>query len=223
MIMRAEHAADFVSIQNDAVRDDRLSLAARGLLVYMLSMSDGWGFSVSGLAQALKISRPTVIKYIKELQAAGYVSIKKERNTRGQLAGQSWTVYEIPANHSQKNQSTETLTTANHSQKNRTTEKPYYGFFDTKKDQILEVPNSKKDQVLSVKEKHKRKPAGINNNVFLTAEERESLNATLGTDNAGRYIDLLSFYLNDHPEIRYESHFKTILKWFERDHKAKGA
>lgn len=131
MIMRADHAADFVSIQNDAVRDERLSLAARGLLVFMLSMTDSWGFSVSGLAQALKISRPTVIRYIKELQAAGYVSIEKEQNKLGQFSGKSWTVYEIPANRSQEN---------------RTTEKPYYGFFDSKNNQYKEQPNNKNNQ-----------------------------------------------------------------------------
>ena len=122
MIMRAEHTADFVSIQNDAIRDDRLSLAARGLLVYMLSMSDGWGFSVSGLVQALKISRPTLIRYLKELQDAGYVSITKEQNKLGQFSGKSWTVYETPKSHSKENRTTENLTTVNHSQKNRTTE-----------------------------------------------------------------------------------------------------
>lgn len=122
MIMRADHAADFVSIQNDAVRDERLSLAARGLLVFMLSMSDSWAFSVSGLAQALKISRPTVIRYIKELQAAGYVSIEKEQNKLGQFSGNLWTVNESPKHRSQENRTTENFTTANRSQKNRTTE-----------------------------------------------------------------------------------------------------
>lgn len=221
MIMRENHAADFFSIQNETVRDDRLSLAARGLLVYMLSMSDDWAFSVAQLAKALKLSRPTIIALIKELESAGYINIKRQQNKRGQFSGSAWAVYEVP-NHSQENRSTENLTTANTAVKktevrqNRTTE-----FLTPKKYQYKEIPNNKKDQL--IEEKYKRSPAGIKNNVFLSAEERQELNRILGAYNAGRYIDLLSFYLNDHPETKYKSHFEAILKWFERDNKAKGA
>ena len=72
-----------------------------------------------------------------------------------------------------------------------------------------------------IKEKHKRKPAGINENVLLTDKELQELNNRLGEYDAGRYIDLLSFYLKDHPETKYKSHYKTILKWHERDQKEK--
>ena len=55
----------------------------------MLTMADDWAFSVNGLAQALGISRPTLIKYIKELQAAGYIEIKEDRNKAGQITGKA--------------------------------------------------------------------------------------------------------------------------------------
>lgn len=147
MIMRADHAEGFFSIQNEPARDERLSLAARGLLVYMLSMSDDWAFNVNGLTKALNISRPTLVKYLKELQAAGYVEIKKEQNARGQFTGKSWTVYEIPQNHSKQNRHTENLTTAStvvkktDIRKNRHTEN-----LTVKKYQSKEIPNIKKDQ-----------------------------------------------------------------------------
>lgn len=223
MIIREDHAAEFFSVQNETVRDERLSIAARGLLVYMLSMNDNWLFNVSQLAKAAKLSRPTVISLIKELEAAGYIFIKREQNKRGQFSGCAWTVYEVPQNHSQENHGAENLTTANTTvkktevRKNHTTE-----IFTTKKYQYKEELNSKNNNLIN-EEKIKRSPAGIKNNVFLTEEERQDLNRILGAHNAARYIDLLSFYLNDHPETQYASHFKTILKWFEKDTKAKGA
>ena len=107
MIMRSDHAADFFSIQNATARDERLSLAARGLLVFLLSMSDDWQFSVNGLAKQLGIGRNKVLSLAKELQAAGYLSIEKETSKGGKFSGAAWTVREIPENRSPENQTTE--------------------------------------------------------------------------------------------------------------------
>lgn len=107
MIMRSDHAADFFSIQNATARDERLSLAARGLLVFLLSMSDDWQFSVNGLAKQLGIGRNKVINLVKELQGAGYISIEKEPRQSGKFSGAAWTVREIPENRSPENQTTE--------------------------------------------------------------------------------------------------------------------
>ena len=107
MIMRSDHAADFFSIQNATARDERLSLAARGLLVFLLSMSDDWQFSVNGLAKQLGIGRNKVLTLIKELQGAGYISIEKEQSKGGQFSGAAWTIRETPENRSPENQTTE--------------------------------------------------------------------------------------------------------------------
>lgn len=145
MIMRAKHDGEYFSILNTTARDERLSLAARGLLVYMLSMSDDWAFNLSGLTKALNISRPTLVKYLKELQNAGYIDIKREQNQRGQFAGYTWLVNEIPQ--SKENRTTGNLTTdktivkETELRKNRTTV-----FFTHKNNQLEEVPIIKKDQ-----------------------------------------------------------------------------
>lgn len=107
MIMRSNHAADFFSIQNATARDERLSLAARGLLVFLLSMSDDWQFSVNGLAKQLGIGRNKIISLVKELQAAGYISIAKETSQGGKFSGAAWTIRETPENRSPENQTTE--------------------------------------------------------------------------------------------------------------------
>lgn len=141
MIMREPHKSDFLRIQHETLRDDRVSITARGILAYMLTMSDDWAFSINGLATALKLNKETVVKYIKELQAAGYVEIGDNRSKAGKFTGKAWTVYEIPQDHIQKNRNTEKPNTATvygktETRKNRNTEKP-----TVKNYQIKELSN----------------------------------------------------------------------------------
>ena len=148
MIMRSDHAADFFSIQNATARDERLSLAARGLLVFLLSMSDDWQFSVNGLAKQLGIGRNKVLTLIKELQGAGYISIEKEQSKGGKFSGAAWTIRETPENRSPENQTTENGTAVNTVVPK--TVVPLTGVRKTgpirntniKKDQNIEIPKS---------------------------------------------------------------------------------
>ena len=48
-IYRAEKTKDFTIMSNAHLRDGRLSLKAKGLLSYMLSLPDDWRFSTRGL------------------------------------------------------------------------------------------------------------------------------------------------------------------------------
>ena len=147
MIMRADHADGFFLIQNEPARDERLSLAARGLLVYMLSMSDDWVFSISGLMQAQKLSRQTVVNLVKELENAGYLIIKKEQDKLGRFTGKSWAVYELPQNRSPENRNTEKQTTAEPVVYKTDIRQNRSSVFQTnKKDQYIERPIYKKDQ-----------------------------------------------------------------------------
>ena len=44
---------DFVVVSNRITRDPNLRLADKGLLTFLLSLPDGWNFSVNGLAAIL--------------------------------------------------------------------------------------------------------------------------------------------------------------------------
>ena len=52
--LRLHLSGQFVQIPNSTVRDKNLSFRATGLLAYMLSMADGWVFSVNRLGLAKK-------------------------------------------------------------------------------------------------------------------------------------------------------------------------
>ena len=94
MIHRSDHESNYMMINNDLARDSRLSLEARGLLVFMLSMSDDWNFSIKGLMSQTGLKRSIILKLTSELKDAGYISIKQETGKGGIFTAKTWEIYE---------------------------------------------------------------------------------------------------------------------------------
>ena len=94
MIHRADHTDNYMVISNGIARDERLSLEARGLLVFMLSMSDDWNFSVKGLMSQTGLKRSVILRIIKELKDAGYLSYSQEHAKGGKFTAKTWELYE---------------------------------------------------------------------------------------------------------------------------------
>ena len=95
MIERAEHTDGFTIIQNEALRDERLSIEARGLLAFMLTMTDGWDFSVKGLAAQTNLTERKTMILTKELKEAGYLEQRSVRDERGIILNWEWIVREV--------------------------------------------------------------------------------------------------------------------------------
>jgi DNA replication protein DnaC len=81
----------FLILRNEVSNDKRLSWAARGLLVYLLSKPDDWNVSVAQLVAETKesdnpLGRDGVYKILKQLIDAGYVK-KIETKNKGQFSG----------------------------------------------------------------------------------------------------------------------------------------
>lgn len=57
-VFRIEKNKNYTTMSNYHLRDRRLSLKAKGLLSLILSLPDGWDYSVRGLAAAI----PRIIK-----------------------------------------------------------------------------------------------------------------------------------------------------------------
>jgi hypothetical protein len=90
-LIRGHHAFDdhFTQIPNDWVRDDRLSLEARGLIAQIMSHRPGWNLSIKSLAARNRIGRDKVKRILDELLKHGYLerSEKQGHDERGHLAG----------------------------------------------------------------------------------------------------------------------------------------
>jgi hypothetical protein len=73
MIIRHKHKGRFVIVPNGIFNDPRLSLAAKGLLAYLLSLPADWEVRHDQLQRKLGIGRKLLDRAFKELIAAGYV------------------------------------------------------------------------------------------------------------------------------------------------------
>lgn len=69
----------YTTVNNDFLRDTTLSLAARGLLMTMLSLPDGWNMSGKGFAAILPDGRDKVYSTLNVLEEKGYLQREKIR------------------------------------------------------------------------------------------------------------------------------------------------
>ena len=94
MIHRSKHDVEFTRVKNSLINDDRLSFEARGFLIFMLALPDDWNFSIKGLAFKSNLSSKSVMRMIKELKAAGYITQKKVKGGHGYFSTYEWDIYE---------------------------------------------------------------------------------------------------------------------------------
>ncbi|MBQ6266571.1 MAG: hypothetical protein IJK64_02225 [Clostridia bacterium] len=96
-IIREAHHERYTVIANTALEDPRLTNAAKGLLVRMLSFPDNWEFNVRGLAAVCHDGRDAVARQLAELERLGYLQRKLVHNAQNRFADLVYYVYESPA------------------------------------------------------------------------------------------------------------------------------
>lgn len=94
--IRVNKNKNFTTISNFHLRDINISLKAKGLLTQMLSLPDGWDYTLAGLAKINKEGVDGITSAIKELEKYGYVTRKRVRDEKGRVRGTDYTVYEQP-------------------------------------------------------------------------------------------------------------------------------
>ena len=72
-IYRTEKSKDYVVMSNVFLQRKDLSIKAKGLLAYMLSLPDDWKFTIGGLTFQLKECKSAVAAMLDELVSAGTV------------------------------------------------------------------------------------------------------------------------------------------------------
>ncbi len=96
-IIRTKRTKNFTVLNNDLIRDSRLSFKARGLLQYMLSMPDDWKFYVSELAKhSSKEGESAIRSGIEELEKLGYMRRIQNRDKSGKFGSVDWEVLDEP-------------------------------------------------------------------------------------------------------------------------------
>jgi DnaD/phage-associated family protein len=95
-VIRVEKTKNYTVMSNYHLRDKNLSLKAKGLLSFMLSLPEEWDYSVKGLVSCLKEGRDGVQAALMELEQCGYLKRERARTAEGRLSGAIYTVYEQP-------------------------------------------------------------------------------------------------------------------------------
>lgn len=95
-----KHEKNFTTVSNGFIRDKRLSLKGKGLLLTVLSLnSEEWDFSINGICSILKESRTAVYNTIDELIELGYCTREQYRDEgTGRLMPMFYTFYEVSEN-----------------------------------------------------------------------------------------------------------------------------
>ena len=86
----------YTAMSNYHLRDQRLSLKARGLLSTILSLPDDWEYSVSGLSAICRENRDTIGTILRELEESGYVERSGQQREGGKFTAGDYTIFEIP-------------------------------------------------------------------------------------------------------------------------------
>tara|TARA_R110002110_G_scaffold382270_1_gene593505 strand:- start:30 stop:692 length:663 start_codon:yes stop_codon:yes gene_type:complete len=97
-VFRVIKNKDFSIISNNIFKDKKLSLKAKGLLALLLSLSDNWKLSISGLNSILKEGHRSIRSTINELIKFKYMDRHQVREN-GKILYWNYIVYENPKLH----------------------------------------------------------------------------------------------------------------------------
>lgn len=87
----------YVTLSNMTAQEGKLSYKARGLLLYMCSLPDGWDFSVERIAEASEQDGEVSVRSgLNELEKYGYLTRTPKRGER-RLEGYCYTLYDVPS------------------------------------------------------------------------------------------------------------------------------
>lgn len=95
-IFRVNKNVNYTVMSNHHLQDKRLSLKAKGLLSYMLSLPDDWDYSLKGLTTGCRDGIDSVRSTVRELEARGYLRRSKVRDARGRIVDYNYEVFELP-------------------------------------------------------------------------------------------------------------------------------
>ncbi|MBN9459042.1 MAG: hypothetical protein J0I54_20610 [Bosea sp.] len=80
MIIRRRRTRNFTILENEVLDDERLSLAAMGLLAWLRSRPSDWSLSVEHLRGRFKVGRDKMHELVRELVEAGWITRERKRD-----------------------------------------------------------------------------------------------------------------------------------------------
>ena len=94
-VFKIEKNKNYTVMNNYHLRDKRMSLKAKGLLSFMLSLPLDCDYSLDGLEKICKEGKDSIRSALNELKLYGYLVIKKTQNNKG-IFEYEYMIYEYP-------------------------------------------------------------------------------------------------------------------------------
>lgn len=204
-VVRVEKNQNYTTMCNHHLRDKNLSLKAKGLLSFCLSLPECWDYSINGLAAVCKEGRDCIMSTLSELEASGYLIRDRTRNEDGTLGSIEYVIFEQP----------QIPESAQPKSDNPTLDKP------TLEKPVLEETTQIRTNSINTKrnnneeKKEIRHKYGLYQNVLLTDEEYQTLCKEFPYDFEQR-IARLSEYMGSTGKS-YKNHLITIRSWARRE------
>lgn len=86
----------YTVVSQNVTRKSGLSLKAMGLLLLLLSLPDGWEFSVKGVMSIVPDGKDSIRTSIGELEEKGFLSRRQVRGDDGRMGSAEWVVTDSP-------------------------------------------------------------------------------------------------------------------------------
>ncbi|WP_133119884.1 hypothetical protein [Pseudooceanicola lipolyticus] len=137
----SRRSRQYAAIPNDAMRDQTLSIDARGMLALLMTYADDWVFHRDHLMTIAKVGRDRFQKIMRELIEAGYVRRIATRGQGGKVAGSTWLINDAPETNAPVS-SNVAPTTDQDRQTDRQPEFPALGSTDSLKNRPPEKPTA---------------------------------------------------------------------------------
>ncbi len=99
-----KHETNFVVLDKTFVNDPNISMQAKGLLTYLLSLPNNWRVNIQDLTKRFSNGKHAISSTINELIKVGYIERYRSRKTTGKFASMEYCVHEQPIS-TQLNQS----------------------------------------------------------------------------------------------------------------------
>jgi len=96
-IFRSACKSHFVQLPNQMLRDNSISLRARGLLAMVLTYQEDWVITKAWIEEKVPEGKQAISSTFRELESAGYAIMTEQRDVEtGKIASKTWTFHDSP-------------------------------------------------------------------------------------------------------------------------------
>ena len=96
MMIRRDTKEGFTWVHNTFIRDKRLSLAERGMLILLMSLPNDWKFTIAGIKAMVEDGREKVSSTLKALEKHGYLRRVQQYDENGGFTDLLYTFSDEP-------------------------------------------------------------------------------------------------------------------------------